>query len=46
MINIQNLFYAFGIIIVTGFAVVFLVCLLIYLYRKKKGESTNDYDEK
>lgn len=44
MINTQKLFYALG--IVTGFVVVFLVCLFAHLYRKKKGKPTNDYDER
>ena len=35
MINTEKLFYALG--MVAGFVLVFLVCLLIYLYRKKKG---------
>ena len=44
MINTEKLFYALG--MVAGFVLVFLVCLLIYLYRKKKGKSINDYDER
>lgn len=44
MINTEKLSFALG--MVAGFVLVFLVCLLIYLYRKKKGKSTNDYDER
>lgn len=45
MINTEKLFYSLG--MVAGFVLVFLVCLFAHLlYRKKKGKSTNDYDER
>lgn len=44
MINTEKLSFALG--MVAGFVLVFLVCLLIYLYRKKKGKLTNNYDER